>query len=197
MICKVLDDIFDKMYLYQIEGHVREIPLSSNNMANRKTWPFGMEGSHRLFGRKLFRRNGMNTVEEYDPKAEPFFKILDKIESELSVYFFLHEISLNVQHTGCHGTTHSDSGDPNDITLLMMTNAEWKKEWGGQFQLTSADGEDVFEEHEYVPGRIIVIPSNHPHRGLGPVEPYVYRSSIVWRVTPLDYYLRKNFQIRG
>ena len=197
MICKVIDGLFDTIYLHQIAGHISEIPLSYNNMANRKTWPYGLEGTHRLLGRKLFNRESLNSVTEYSDQAEPFFKILTKIEDELKAYFFLHQISLNVQHTNCHGTTHSDSPDPNDITLLMMTNAEWKQEWGGQFQLTSSDGEEVIEEHEYVPGRVLVVPSQHPHRGLGPTEQYIYRTSIVWRVTPLDYYLRKNFQGRG
>lgn len=193
MICKVIDDLFDGMYLYQIDNHIREIPLYTNNIANRTTFPYEMKGSHRLMGSRLFQRKSLNEVSIYSDKAEPFFNILQVIEKKLNAFFYLEEIALNVQHSGCDGTTHVDSPDPNDITILMMTTPEWNKEWGGQFQLTSPDGETVIEEHEYVPGRVIIIPSKHPHRGLAASEPYVYRSSVVWRVTPLDYYLRKTY----
>ncbi len=197
MICTVIDDLFDGMYLYQVEQKISEIPLYTTNIANRKTWPYGTKGSHRLLGCRLFQRENMNSVKEYTEHSQIFFEILTKIEEELKAYFYLHEISLNVQHCGCDGTTHRDSADNSDLTILMMTNAEWNKELGGQFQLTSADGETVIEEHEYVPGRIIILPSKHPHRGLGPTETYVYRSSVVWRVAPLDTYLRNNYHGRG
>lgn len=192
MICKVLDNLFDGIYLHQIEEHISEIPLYTTNVANRTTWPYGTKGSHRLFGARLFGRESLNSIREYSKHAEPFFEILAHIEEELKARFFLHAISLNVQHQGCDGTTHRDMIGGNDFTILMMTNAEWDSSWGGQFQLTTMDG-DVVEEYEYVPGRVIVLPSEHPHRGLGPTEAYVYRSSVVWRVTPLDQYLRNNF----
>jgi hypothetical protein len=197
MICSTIDGLFDPLYLHQIEQHVNEIPVLSNNIANRKTYPFGTKGTHRLLGNRLFERESMNSIKNYSDHAKPFFEILTAIEKELGAYFFLHEIALNVQHKGCDGTTHVDSQDPNDLTLLMMTNAEWGSSWGGQFQLTNVDGTEVIEEHEYVPGRVIVVPSRHPHRGLAPTEEYVYRTSVVWRVTPLDYYLRCNYRGRG
>ena len=196
MICKVFDNLFDGMYLHQIEQHVSEIPLYANNVANRTTWPYGTKGSHKLFGDILFQRESLNSIKKYSKYAEPFFEILEHIEEELKTNFFLHAISLNVQHEGCDGTTHRDSANSNDFTILMMTNAEWNSSWGGQFQLTTMDG-NVVEEHEYVPGRVIVLPSEHPHRGLGPTEAYVYRSSVVWRVTPLDQYIRNNPEGRG
>jgi hypothetical protein len=69
---------------------------------------------------------------------------------------------------------------------MYMPNLEWDtKEWGGQFQLFGDDG-DVIEEHEYVPGRVLVFPSEIAHRGLGPRHPYVYRYTVVWRVQKLD-----------
>ena len=196
MICKVLDDLFDGMYLHQIEKHISEIPLYTNNIANRTTWPYGTKGSHRLLGSRLFHRESMNSIKEYSEHAKPFFEILQQIEEKLNAYFYLHEIALNVQHEGCNGTTHTDSASSHDYTILMMTNAEWDSSQGGQFQLTTKDG-DVVEEYEYIPGRVIMLPSKHPHRGLGPIGEYVYRSSIVWRVTPLDTYLRLNYSGRG
>lgn len=191
MICQVIDGLFDQLYIHQVDALIRDIPLSTNNIANRKTWPFGNEGSHRLLGQILFDRSSMNNIKILKPECETFFKMFEVIENNLKAYFYLSQISLNVQHSGCDGTTHCDSPDPFDHTILLMTNSVWEKEWGGQFQLI--ENNEVIEEHEYVPGRVIVLPSKHPHRGLGPSQPYVYRSSVVFRVTPLDYHLRKSY----
>ena len=65
---------------------------------------------------------------------------------------------------------------------MVFPNPTWEKEWGGKFQIFAENGTDMLEEHEYVPGRIIVFPSHLPHRGLGSTEPHVYRYSIVFGV---------------
>lgn len=186
MICKILDNLFDEIYIHQVDALVRDIPLCSNNIANRSTWPFGQTGTHRLLGQILFDRKSLNTITILHESSKTFFEIFEMIEKKLNTKFYLSQISLNVQHTGCDGTTHCDSSSENDYTIMLMTTSTWKPEWGGQFQLTSPDGETVIEEHEYKPGRIIIIPSSHPHRGLGPKEQYVYRSTVVFRVTPLN-----------
>lgn len=186
MICKILDNLFDEIYVHQVDALVRDIPVCSNNVANRSTWPFGQTGTHRLLGQVLFNRKSLNTITVLHESSKTFFEIFEMIEQKLNTKFYLSQISLNVQHTGCDGTTHRDSSSENDYTIMLMTTSTWKPEWGGQFQLTSPDGETVIEEHEYKPGRIVIIPSSHPHRGLGPKEQYVYRSTVVFRVTPLN-----------
>lgn len=185
MKCKIIDGVFDDIYIHQIDSMIRDIPVCSNNVANRSTFPFGQEGTHRLLGQVLFDRKSLNRISVLHESVAIFFDIFEMLEKKLNTKFYLSQISLNVQHTGCDGTTHRDSDNPNDYTIMIMTNSKWESHWGGQFQLTSADGKDVIEEHEYKPGRIIVIPSAHPHRGLGPTEKYVYRSTVVYRVTPL------------
>ncbi len=68
---------------------------------------------------------------------------------------------------------------------MYMPNMIWDtKEWGGQFQLLD-DDDNVIEEHEYVPGRTLIFPSEISHRGLGPRHPHVYRYTVVWRVKKL------------
>ncbi len=193
MICTVIDDLFDQVYIHQIDALTKDIPLCTNNIANRSTYPFGTVGTHRLLGQILFNRDDINTITTLKPECDEFFRILKVIEKHLKAYFYCSQITMNVQHSGCDGTTHVDSPDPNDYTILLFTCGTWKQEWGGQFQLCTPDGE-VVEEHEYIPGRVILVPSKHPHRGLGPTEPYVYRSSVAFRVTPLDHHLRKNYQ---
>ena len=184
MLCKVIDGLFDDIYIHQLDALIRDIPLCSNNIANRSTWPFGQEGTHRLLGQILFDRKSINRITVLHESVSTFFDVFEMIEDKLQTKFYLSQISLNVQHTGCDGTTHCDSNNPNDFTIMIMTNSKWEQSWGGQFQLTSNDGSVVIEEHEYKPGRLIVIPSTHPHRGLGPTEKYIYRSTVVFRVTP-------------
>ena len=53
------------------------------------------------------------------------------------------------------------------------------------------DETEVADSFEFVPGRILVFPGIIPHRGLGPCVDGVYRSTVVWRVTPLDVYMKR------
>lgn len=191
MICNVLDNFFDSLYLHQLYSDIENIPVKADNIANRSTFPYGHKGSHKLFGTTLFDRVDMNRVRVLHSNVGPFFDIFDRVQRQLQIRFFLHSIHLNIQHSGCNGTTHMDSDWNDDYTILMMTNPEWNKEWGGQFQLTSLDGNEVIEEYDYVPGRIVILPSKHPHRGLGSTSPYIYRSSVVWRVTKFEDWMNR------
>ena len=114
-------------------------------------------------------------------------RMYEMIENVIDEKVYLQNISVNIQPYGIDGTCHSDSNYDDEFTILVMTNPEWKKN-GVQpsFQLLEKydNNSRVIEEHEYVPGRVLVIPSIHPHRGIAPTHPYVYRSSIVFRVTP-------------
>jgi hypothetical protein len=192
MICDVFDNIFDSLYLHETFAKISQMPVNFTNVANRKTRPYGYVGSHVLLGYSVFSRIGLNNITTCDEQHfSMFYEMYEMIESYLNHNFYLSAITTNVQPMGCDGTTHMDAEeDENDeYTILVMTNPEWKKEWGGQFQLIDKSttlGKDghVVEEHEYVPGRVILIPSSHPHRGLGPKEKYIYRTSVVFRVTP-------------
>ena len=179
-ICTVIDGLFDELYVQEIGAKVMDIPVAPNNIAGRQTFPYGLTGNHRLFGTTLFRRESINTITKLEPKAQLFFPILEQIERVIETPLYCREISLNVQCYGQDGTEHTDSQDPNDLTILQFTTANWKSSYGGQFELCTPH-----EVHEYVPGRIVILPSNVPHRGLGPTEPNQIRTSIVYRVRPL------------
>jgi hypothetical protein len=184
MKCTVIDGLFDELFLHELYLKINDIPLNTTNIANRRTWPYGLQGSHRLLGSLLFSRTGINRVTEFHPEAGRFFDIFETIERYLNQSFLLHEISLNVQHTNCDGSVHVD-GEVSEYSILLMTNPTWNPEWGGQFQLMNNSGTEVIEEYNYIPGRIIIMPSNHPHRGLGPTEQYIYRTTVVFRVSKL------------
>ena len=184
MKCTVIDGLFDDLFLHELYLKINDLPLNTTNIANRTTWPYGHKGSHKLLGLLLFSRVGINRVTNFHPQSEIFFNILEVIERHLNQPLLLHELSLNVQHTHCDGSVHID-GDISEYSILLMTNPTWDKNWGGQFQLTNDDASEIIEEYEYVPGRIIIMPSNHPHRGLGPTEQYIYRTTVVFRVSRL------------
>jgi len=189
MICDVYDDIFDKRYLHEFFDNVIAMAgYNITNIANRRTQPYGSVGSHRLLGKQVFARESINDIQDID--LDSFYecmKMYNIIESVIKERLFLQNISLNLQPYGIDGTCHIDAEHDDEFTILVMTNPEWKKEWGpASFQLLEKydNNSRVIEEHEYVPGRVLVIPSIHPHRGIAPTQPYIYRSSIVFRVTP-------------
>ena len=189
MICDVYDDIFDARYLHEFFDNVIAMAgYNITNIANRKTQPYGNTGSHRLLGKQIFARGNVNDIEDID--LDGYIKCMrmyNMIERVIGESLYLQNISVNIQPCGIDGTCHADSNYDDEFTILVMTNPEWKKEWGpASFQLLEEydNNARVIEEHEYVPGKVLLIPSIHPHRGLAPTKPYIYRSSIIFRVTP-------------
>jgi len=195
MICDVYDNVFDARFLHEFFDEVI-CPMGYNitNVANRRTQPYGNTGSHRLLGKMIFNRVNVNDIRDIDiENFRECMRIYEMIERVIGQSLYLLDISVNLQPYGIDGTCHADSEHDDEFTILVMTNPEWKKEWGpASFQLLEKydNNSRVIEEHEYVPGRVLVIPSIHPHRGIAPTHPYVYRTSIVFRVTPnFDRYI--------
>ena len=175
MISHIIDDLFDKDFinhLYQLMIH--EVPVTANNVAN----------SHRLFGTNIFARSGINRVDYLHDKAEKFFDAFDIIEDQFSTPIYLKRIDVNLQFINMNGSTHTDAVDE-ELTVMLMNNSEWKPEWGGQFQLMDWR-DNVIEEHDHVPGRVIIFPGKHPHRGLAPIVPNTPRYTTVYRIIPQE-----------
>ena len=175
MISHIIDDLFDKDFinhLYQLMIH--EVPVTANNVAN----------SHRLFGTNIFARSGINRVDYLHDKAEKFFDAFDIIEDQFSTPIYLKRIDVNLQFINMNGSTHTDAVDE-ELTVILMNNSEWKPEWGGKFQLMDWR-DNVIEEHDYVPGRVIIFPGKHPHRGLAPIVPNTPRYTTVYRIIPQE-----------
>jgi hypothetical protein len=190
MLCEVYDNIFSKDYMVELDDVIKNIPVETANIAGaRRTKDRGVVGNHRLFGICLFSRKSLNRITYLHEKSSIFFDVLETIEKRLERKFYVEGIHLNLQHSGCDGSSHTDADSPHEKTVMLMSNCYWEPDWGGQFQLTNDVGTDIVEEHEYVPGRLLIIPSNHYHRGLGPkVEyPYVYRTTVVFRTKPLSF----------
>ena len=187
MICKVFDDLFDRLFIHELDHIIsNKLKYEFNNVGNRTTWPYGYEGSYRLMGCTLFERENLNRITKLNKEAPIFFDIFERIENNfLTSKYLLNAIQINIQHSGCNGDSHIDSVE-NHLTIMLMTNSKWDTKWGGQFQVLNNDESSVIEEHDYVPGRLIIFPSHVPHRGLGPSEkyPYIYRQTLVFRVQP-------------
>lgn len=190
MLCEVYDNLFSKEFIVDLDNKIKNVPLETSNISGVKfTLDRGVIGNHRFFGVCLFERQGINRVTRLHKDCEMFFDALEIIESSLKKKYYVESIHINLQHSGCNGSSHTDALSPHERTVMIMSTCYWEPDWGGQFQLTNEKGTSIVEEHEYVPGRVLVIPSNHPHRGLGPkVEyPYVYRTSVVFRTKPLTF----------
>ena len=190
MLCEVHDNIFSRDFMVSLDNLMKNIPMESSNITNAQfTRDKGVIGNHRLFGITIFRRTGINRIIKLHEKADLFFDMFEQIQAHLTRKYYLEGIDINLQHSGCDGTTHVDGESEHERTIMLMSNCYWEKEWGGQFQLTNEDATDIIEEYDYVPGRVLVIPSNHPHRGLGPKiqYPYVYRTTVVFRTEPLRF----------
>lgn len=181
MICEVIDGLFDDLYLHERYQKILNTPLVLTNVANRKTEPYGHEGTHRLMGRTIFSRTGFNRVEELYPDSSWYFDIFEIIEQRIQNDIYLQGIYINVQYYGCNGTTHSDASRDNEYTILVMSNPKWENDWGGEFQLMK-DFDTPVETHKYAPGRVVILPGAFPHRGLAPTKPYIYRTSIAYRI---------------
>ena len=108
----------------------------------------------------------------------------DIIEDQFSTPIYLKRIDINLQFINMNGSTHTDAVD-DELTVMLMNNSEWKPEWGGQFQLMDWR-DNVIEEHDYVPGRVIIFPGKHPHRGLAPIVPNTPRYTTVYRIIPQE-----------
>lgn len=190
MICQVFDNKFDQEYLHEIFSILeKDLSYHANNVTNPTTWPYGKTGTHRLFGCSIFHRQSNNRIDYLDnqnaPKFFDMFEFLCHLFHKNYKDVYLQRIDVNLQHSGCDGTSHLDCPpwDMDSMTVMVFPNPVWEKDWGGKFQIFSENGEDLLEEHDYVPGRVIVFPSRLPHRGLGPTKEYVYRYSIVFGVS--------------
>ena len=182
MIAHVIDDLFDHAFITSLEETILDsVPVYSTNVANSTSYPKGRNGgTHRFFGIDIFSRSSRNRVDSLHPKASKFFDVFDVIEKEFAHTILLHRIDLNLQFYGMDGSPHIDECQ---YTIMLMNNSQWNSEWGGQFQILSDDQQTVVEEYDYVPGRVLMFPSNVYHRGLAPLVKDVYRYSTVFRVT--------------
>lgn len=191
---KIWDDLLDDRFLLDLDEESNYYNWNLTNIANRYSFPHGNKGSHLIFG--------VNFDVNYKVPEN-----LTSLYKHLETYllqdkFNLNHIQLNLQTMGLNGTAHYD-GTNKDYTLMVFINYKWNKEWGGEFQLlesifeedlnpnfldieslkNSNHTETILKSIDYKPGRIILFPGDIAHRGLAPNKPYIFRKSLVYRLS--------------
>lgn len=187
---QVIDDCFDDRFIHEIDEMTDRVPLTLTNIANRHSYPYGTRGSHKLIGGILFDRKDEYNVVNKCPKEilnlyiNTINNVLINDKGSPGVNVELTGISLNVQPMAQDGTPHRDGQfNGNDRTLMYFVNSKWQKKWGGPFQILDPETQEVINEIDFVPGRLIYFDAGLLHRGLAPRNvPYVYRKSIVYRI---------------
>lgn len=89
------------------------------------------------------------------------------------------------RHTfGTEGFIHTDSERPEDQTVVVYLNPEWKAIWGGETTFYSRDHSEILKAVLPHPGRVAVFPGNVPHcaRALTRICPEV-RTTLMFKVT--------------
>ena len=98
----------------------------------------------------------------------------EKLPSELNLILNMicDDAHINGQTIGQDGEWHTDM----DLTVMVMMNWKWEKDWGGEFQYKTRDGE--VKTIEFKPGRVIVFDGQLWHRGLAPKDNNVLRMTM-------------------
>lgn len=188
---EIYDNVFNFEELVGIENNILESDSSCTNTTDSfilRNSKGKIKNNHLFFGCHLFERNDLNEVTMWKSNTIYYFNILKKIENFLNRNYYVTSISTNIQPCGYDGSLHTDGPTNRHKTIMLMSNCYWEKEWGGQFQLINPD-KNLTEEYEYIPGRILIFPGNHLHRGLGPKigSTNHYRTTLVFRTEPLNF----------
>jgi len=174
---KIWDDFIDDRFILDLDEESNNYSWSLDNVANRKSFPYKLKGSHLLWASNFFKLN------EAPKKISNLYNFL--INDIIQSPYILENIQLNGQFLGQNGTTHTDSKfNEGKMTLMVFITFKWQKEWGGEFQLLEEykDNAKIIKSIEYIPGRIILFDGSIPHRGLAPTKPNIFRKSLVFRI---------------
>ena len=163
---KYYDDIFDKYWVDEAAWKLINGPWHATNVANRSTWPYKAQGSHRLLGASFFP--GPN---RYHPElTEMFMRSFEPIMAKVKRKMKLKEIATNLQFKGMDGTDHQD-GYENESSFILMLSNEIISCKGGEF----ISGKDKVK---FKHGRVIEIKASQMHRALAFKKAHVPRMSV-------------------
>ena len=180
---QIWDDLLDDRFILDLDEESNLYPWTLNNVANRKSYPYGHKGSHLFWAVTLYNASNPNPPPKLSSNIENLYSYL--VNKVIVQRFNLLYISLNGQSLGQMGSCHTDGpANSQNYTLMVFLNYKWKADWGGDFQILkeSNNNSEVLHSIKYVPGRVILFDGNLPHRGLAPLEPYVVRKSLVFRL---------------
>lgn len=181
---KVWDGLLDDKFIVEVDKESDEYDWRLNNIAGNFTYPYGHTGSHLIWGCTLYRKEANGYIENRCP-LNIYDLYLHITKNILKQSFELTTIQLNAQSLGQNGSPHTD--DNSDYTLMVLLNSKWEKKWGGSFQFmeTPDASSKIVKSIDYIPGRIVFFKGEIPHRGLAPIEPYIVRKTLVFRLNKI------------
>jgi len=170
------DDIFDKKFLDDISNELIKAPWYATNVANRKSWPYGEMGSHRLLGDLFFYRHNFDDIRYNTNRnlSNTFVNSFYAITKRLNKNLRLMECVTNLQFKGMDGSIHIDGRDDQTAYILMLSN-EVAENIGGEFINETMN---ITVPYKY--GRVIEITASDNHKANAFSEPHIARMSVKW-----------------
>jgi hypothetical protein len=168
-------DVFDKKWLDDISHILMREPWFASNVANNKTWPYGLKGTHLLLGNTHFSRLGNNKIHysENISLVDNLIASFEAIENKVKRKMKLMEISANLQFKGMDGTLHKDGSANQSVFILMLANENIFGNMGGEFFHQPTN-----KKIEFSHGKLIEQNGEDLHMGLAFNKPYIARMSI-------------------
>ena len=137
---QIHDDIFDKIFLLDISHWLMETcEWRADNVANRQSLPYNIEGSHRLLGFTIYD-NPAGTVKKYweyvyrtvdIQKLEQFWGMYESIQKYSKNKCMLQSIDGNLQFKDMDGTFHKDGLDNQTVFIMMLAYHDIEENMGG------------------------------------------------------------------
>jgi len=174
---KIHDNIFDKRFLVSLTHKLSMSPWYPNNIANRNTWPYGDNGSHKILGEIFYQRKNLDII-EYSKNIDLAYELVDcfyPIKRRAQKQLVLQLIAGNLQFCGMDGTTHTDGiGIEKDVwSYILMLGDDVEPGQGGDFI-----NESTTQTVPYQFGRVIEIDAYERHKGMAFTVPNKCRYSI-------------------
>ena len=186
---QVHDNIFDKIFLLEMSIWLMDkCEWRANNVANRCSYPYGVEGSHRLLGSNFYDNpeGSENKYWEYVYKSdyieqlEMFWGMYGDIQKYSKNKCMLQGIDGNLQFKDMDGTFHEDGNENQTVFIMMLAYHDIEENMGGEFYhersgtwTTSPTAKIPFKQ-----GRVIEMTASDSHRADAFNVQYIPRFSI-------------------
>ena len=175
---KFYDDIFDQRFLFELVYKLKYNAWYADNVANRKTFPYGDKGTHQFLGQKYFIRENDDQIIYNDNKqlSNILIDCYWAIQRFTGSNLRLAEIFSNLQYKGMDGTFHKDGSDNQKVYILMLSDEipdTSIKDVGGEFI-----NETFGEVAPFKFGRVIEFKASDSHKGMSFTEDNMPRISV-------------------
>ena len=186
---QIYDDIFDKIFLLDISlWLMHECNWRASNVANRRSYPYKIEGSHRLLGSTIYD-NPTGTEEkyweyvyrtDYIETLQKLWGMYGSIQKYSKNKCLLQSIDGNLQYKGMNGSFHTDGDENQTVFIIMLAYHDIEENMGGEFYhepsgtwTTSPTAKIPFKQ-----GRVMEMTASDSHRADGFNVQYIPRFSI-------------------